>query len=69
MLAEEWREHRNKKDEIYMEFKNADNKQVFFKKHKLEICERYPRLSEKEVNTTLEKMYSKYTKSLTSIEQ
>jgi hypothetical protein len=62
MLANEWREHRDKKDDVYMQFKEADRKQVFLKTYKNEICERYPHLSDHEVNTTLDKMYEKYTK-------
>ena len=61
MLADEWREHRDNNDEVYMEFKRADDKQVFFKKHKTEICEKHPHLSDNEVDMILEKMYEKYT--------
>lgn len=64
MLADEWREHRDNKDEVYMEFKRADDRQVFFKKHKMEICEKYPHLSDKEVDMALEKMYEKYTEKV-----
>jgi hypothetical protein len=59
MLAEEWRIHRDNKDDVYLEFKKEDNKQVFFKKHRLEICEKYPHLSDKEVDLTVEKMFGK----------
>ena len=54
-------EHRDNNDEVYMEFKRADDKQVFFKKHKTEICEKHPHLSDNEVDMILEKMYEKYT--------
>jgi hypothetical protein len=65
MLANEWREHRDNNDEVYIQFKTADNKQVFFKKHKMEICEKYPHLTDKDVDTTLEKMYDKYSENQT----
>lgn len=60
MIASEWREHRDNNDEVYIEFKRADDRQVFFKKHKMEICEKYPFLSPKDVDMTVEKMYEKY---------
>lgn len=66
MLADEWREHRDKNDEVYMKFKRADDRQVFFKKHKTEICEKYPHLSDEEVDMALQKMYEKYTQKLNS---
>jgi hypothetical protein len=62
MLASEWREHRDKKDDVYMEFKRADDKQVFFMKHKTEICEKYTHLTDKEVDMALEKMYDQVMK-------
>jgi hypothetical protein len=60
MLAAEWRHHRDNKDDVYLEFKKADDKQVFFNKHKMEICEKYPQLTHEEVEITLEKMYQRY---------
>lgn len=60
MIAKEWREHRDNNDEVYLEFKRADDRQVFLAKHRIEISDRYPHLSERDVNLTLEKMYERY---------
>lgn len=59
MLAKEWREHRDNKDDVYIQFKKEDEKQVFFNKHRTEICEKYPHLSDTEINIALQKMYHK----------
>jgi len=67
MLGNEWREHRDKNDEVYMAFKRADDRQIFFKKHKMEICEKYPHLSDKDVNMALEKMYEKYNEKTNNL--
>lgn len=59
MMASEWREHRDAHDEVYLKYKNIDDKQVFFKTHKPELNEKYPHLSNDEINLALDKMYVK----------
>jgi hypothetical protein len=59
MIAKEWREHRDKKDDVYMQFKKEDEKQVFFNKHRMEICDKYPHLTNTEINIALQKMYDR----------
>jgi Fe-S-cluster formation regulator IscX/YfhJ len=57
LLAEEWRQHRDLNDDIYQKYKKNDAKQVFFKTHKSEMCEKYPQFTSNEINKVLEKMF------------
>lgn len=59
MLAEEWRQHRDNDNEIYRKYKTIDEKQVFLKKHKNEIRQKYPQFKANEINVVLEKMFEK----------
>lgn len=67
LLAEEWRQHRDENDDVYQKYRTVDEKQVFFKKHKNEIGERYPRFTSNEVSIVLEKMFEKLSQGAPKI--
>lgn len=57
LLAKEWRDHRDKQDEVYKKYKLKDKKQVFLKSHWEGIKLKYPNLSENEITKLLDKMF------------
>lgn len=60
LLGKEWREHRDKNDEVYKKYKLQDMRQVFHAKHYEEIQTKYPHFSPEDVLKIIEKMFEKY---------
>lgn len=59
LLAEEWRQHRDLNDNIFKKYKKYDAKQVFFQKHKNELCEKYPHFTSNEISKVLDRMFDR----------
>jgi len=60
LLGEEWRKHRDDKDEIYENYKTEDMRQVFYKKHLQELQTKYPHFTPEETLKAVKKMFEKY---------
>lgn len=60
LLAQEWRKHKELRDEVYEFYKSEDRKQVFKLKNKVNLINKYPKLSTEDIDIIIAKMYEKY---------
>lgn len=59
LLASNWRQHKEKDDEVYQYYKKLDHRQVFCKQAREKISEKYSHLPGEEIDVLVEMMYSK----------
>jgi hypothetical protein len=60
ILAEQWRKHKQDTDDVYKYYKEKDKRQAFYLNNEIKLREKYPTLSDEEINVLIAKMYEKY---------